>query len=78
MRTLFFKKTDTPMEIIETMRGSAFDPDSFGSMDNYIDWLQEHLWRMHGIHIPVSGSQVDDRASSMVAGLVDKNLIVLE
>jgi hypothetical protein len=78
MKTLIYKKSDTALEILESMRGTAFDPDSFGSMENYIDWLQDHLWRMHAIHIPITGSQVEDRASSMVSGLIEKGLIELE
>lgn len=78
METLKFKPGTPALTVIDEIRQKAFDPDSFGTVDEYIVWLAENLSRCHDIVITVTGNTTDERAESLVAELLQHGLISYE
>lgn len=78
MDVLIFKKGTPPMEIVESIRQMAFDPEQFGSTDSYISWLVDNLSRCHEIEVRVTGNTTEDRAASLVEELKRHGLISFE
>lgn len=76
--TLKFKPETTALSVIDSIRQRAFDPDSFGSMDDYITWLAGNLSRCHDVEIAVVGDTTEDRAASLVGELQRHGLISYE
>jgi len=70
-----FKAGTPPLEVVESIRQLAFDPDHFGTTDNYIDWMVDNLSRFHGIRVQITGSTTQERAESLVNELVRHGLV---
>lgn len=64
-----------PIEAVRSLQSQAYDPDQFGSLDSYMEWLASSVWRFRGIGINVTGETLEARCASLVAQLRNKNLI---
>lgn len=69
MEKLKFKRGTSPLAVVDTIRQKAFDPEHFGSTDNYIDWLVNNLWTFFGLSVRVTGKTTGERAASLVGEL---------
>lgn len=67
-----------PVKIINFIRNKSFDPDSYGSLENYLKWLQNSLWKFEKIAITIDGESVEEKCRSMVKELIRHGLIELE
>lgn len=70
MEKLRFNKETTPMEIIESLRQKAFDPDYYGSLDGYLDFLMKSLWKFHKIGLQVPNGSIEYKCSTVVDQLI--------
>jgi hypothetical protein len=75
MVTLNFKPGTPALTVLEAIRQESFDPEHFGSMDDYIDWLKENLLRCSDIIVSVAGESTEERAASLVSELQRNGLI---
>jgi hypothetical protein len=75
MVTLNFRPGTPALSVLEAIRQESFDPEHFGSMDDYIDWLKDNLLRCSDIIVSVSGKSTDERAASLVSELQRNGLI---
>jgi hypothetical protein len=78
MPVLYFKSGTPPTEVVESIRSLAFDPDCFGSTDNYIDRMIDNLACFHEKHVTVTGNTTEERAASLVSELRRCGLIEFE
>lgn len=67
-----------PVAIIKEIREKSFDPEHFGSMENYLDWLQKSLWKFNQISIDISGETTEEKCQSMVDSLIENKLLIIE
>jgi hypothetical protein len=61
----------SPVDVVRFMSTLAYDPSRFDSLDEYIDWLSQNLWKFHGIGVQFSGSDLESRCESLVHRLVE-------
>lgn len=72
MKYLKIDSKKSSVEIIEDLRNENFDPEQYGSLENYIKWLQQSLWKFNGIGIQVEGKTIKQKCDSLVDQL-EKN-----
>jgi len=72
MEYLKIDNTKSSIEIIEDLKNENFDPDYYGSLENYMEWLQQSLWKFHGIGLQIEGKTLKQKCDSLVDQL-EKN-----
>lgn len=77
MEKLKFNKDVSPAEIIENLRQKAFDPNHFGSLDGYLEFLGHSLWKFQKIGIQVPTGSDNYKCCSVVDQLVNHGYIEL-
>lgn len=69
MEPLKIDKRKSSIEIIKKLRDENFDPEQYGSLENYIKWLQQSIWKFHGIGLQVEGKTLKEKCDSLVSQL---------
>jgi hypothetical protein len=64
----------TPIQIVQAMKDIAFGVEDV-SLDGYIDWVVENAWRFEGVELESGGSTVEERARTLVEGMVGWGLV---
>lgn len=64
-----------PVAAVEYIKGSHYDPDSFGSLDAYMEWLVGSVWRFQGIGLNPTGETLEARCESLISQLVAQGLL---
>lgn len=72
---LEIKRGLAPVEVVTAIMNKSYDPDSFGSLENYITWLQNSLWKFNSIGVSISGETLEEKCFSLVCELEKHNLI---
>lgn len=77
MVILDFNIDKTPVDIIDEIRNMAFDPEVFGSLDNYLIWLAQNLWKFNSIGIQIPEGPIESKCESVVKQLQKHGFIRL-
>lgn len=77
MEILQFNQNTDPIEIIENIRQQAFDPDCFGSLDDYLVWLSQSLWKFNQIGIQIPNDTIENKCQAVVEQLVQYGFLEL-
>jgi hypothetical protein len=64
----------TPVEIIQFLREKVFEAIITGRTDQYINWLRDALKRLGRISIRVTGDTTEQRAASLVDGMITRGI----
>jgi hypothetical protein len=64
----------TPKQIVQAMQYIAFGQET-RTLGEYIDWIAEQVRRREGLELVVEGTTDDERAASLIAGMVAGGLV---
>lgn len=63
------------LAVVEFMKTLAYDPDRFGSLDSYMEWLAQSLWQFQGLGVSIEGETLEARCGSLVESLVEYGIL---
>jgi hypothetical protein len=66
----------SPVEIIEDLRKKAFDPKD--SLEEYLDWLQDHLRRFFKPDADFGTGSIEDRSLAAIKILASMESLQIE
>lgn len=66
-----------PIYIIEQMKSHVFDHERFESLESYMDYMTQAIWRFTGKGVSISGANLEEKCANLVEQLIKNNFIIV-
>lgn len=65
----------TPVELVQLLKEQAYDHERFESLDEFMKWSVQSIWRFQSKGIDIQGESLEDRCDSFIRQLIGHKLI---
>lgn len=65
----------TPLELVQILKEQAYDHERFESLDEFMIWSAQSIWRFQSKGIDIQGESLEDRCDSFILQLIEHKLI---
>jgi hypothetical protein len=75
METLIFSKDKSSIDIMEELCQKCFYPEQFKTLEEYLIWSSQSLWRFNAIGIQIPNGSLECKCDSFVEQLTEHGFI---